>query len=127
MESQEKKQLIRLAGFSFDPLTEKPDLPEELRVEKELKGTATTIVQFKKPLTREERAHIQGRYGLKLTAYIPEFAYLEKVSLDTLQKLTRDPLFRASVPYYPGFKLDPEIGKRAFVSPRRSTSSTACC
>ena len=120
MHEQEKKQPIRLAGFSFDPLTEKPDLPELLRVETSPKRSTPTIVQFKKPLTRDERAFFQGRYGLKLTSYIPELAYLEKVSLDTLLQLTKDPLVRASVPYHAAFKLDPEIGKRAFVSPRRA-------
>jgi len=120
MQEQEKKQRVRLAGFSFDPLTEKPDIPENLRVERAPKGPAPTIVQFKKPLTRQERAQIQGRYGLKLTTYFPDFAYLEELSDDILKKLSQDPLFRASVPYHAAFKLDPEIGKRAFVSPLRA-------
>ena len=94
MQEQEKKLNIRLAGFSFDPLTETPDIPEELRVEKVPEGPAPTIVQFKKSLTREERVHIQTRYGLKLTDYIPEYAYLEAVTTATLRKLSTDPLLR---------------------------------
>lgn len=119
MQEQEKKQPIQLASFSFDPLTEKPDIPEELRVDKAPKGPVPTIVQFKKSLTREERVRIQGRYGLKLTDYIPEFAYVETVSTETLEKLASDPLFRAAVPYQPAFKIAPGIGERAFRTPSR--------
>lgn len=119
MQAPEQRLPIRLAAFSFDPL-EGVDLPQELRVEKVSSDRAPYILQFRKSLTRDERARIQGEYGLKLTDYIPEFAYLEMISRATLDKLSRDPLFRASVPYHPAFKLDPEIGKRVFVSPRRA-------
>src|SRR5688500_9036552 len=118
MQDQEK-QPIRLASFSFDPLTEKPDVPEELRIKKVPEGCAPTIVQFKKSLTREERTHIQNRYGLKLTTYIPEYAYLEEMTAETLGKLSADPLFRASVPFHPAFKIAPGIGERAFRTPER--------
>lgn len=123
MQEQEKKQTIRLAGFSFDPLTETPDIPEELRVEKVPEEPAPTIVQFKKSLTREERAHIQERYGLKLTAYVPDFAYLENLSSDTLQRLAQEPLFRAAVPFQPVFKIASGIGQRAFRTPTRQRMS----
>ena len=119
MQEQEKKLNIRLAGFSFDPLTETPDIPEELRVEKVPEGPAPTIVQFKKSLTREERVHIQTRYGLKLTDYIPEYAYLEAVTTATLRKLSTDPLLRGSVPYHPAFKVAPSLGKIAFRTGKR--------
>src|SRR5687768_17508130 len=118
MQDQEK-QPIRLATFSFDPLTEKPDVPEELRIKKVPEGCAPTIVQFKKSLTREERTHIQNRYGLKLTTYIPEYAYLEEMTAETLGKLSADPLFRASVPFHPAFKIAPGIGEQTFRTPER--------
>lgn len=114
METEEKKQLIRLAGFSFDPLTERPDYPEELRIEKTPEGPAPTIVQFKKSLTREERAHIQYVYGLRLTDYIPDFAYVEMINSQTLEKIAGDSLFRAAITYEPTFKIAPGIGERAF-------------
>ncbi len=119
MHEKENKQPIRLAGFSFDPLTEKPDLPEDLRVEKVLEGPAPTIVQFKKALTREERAHIQTRYGLKLTDGVPEYAYLEAVTTETLRKMSTDPLLRESAPYHPAFKVSPTLGKITFRTGKR--------
>ena len=120
METREQRRPIRLGAFTFDPAEEELDLPRELRVGEPARGVAPYIVQFRKSLTQEERSRIQGEYGLRLTDYIPEFAYLEMTTLDTLEKLARDPLFRASVPYHPAFKLDPEIGKRAFISPERA-------
>lgn len=119
MQEQEKKQPIRLMTYTFDPLTEKPDIPKELRVEKAAKGQVPTIVQFKNSLTREERVYIQGRYGLKLTDYIPEFAYVETVTTETLEKLVGDPLFRAAVSYQPAFKIASGIGERVFRTPER--------
>ncbi|SFN36756.1 Serine protease, subtilisin family [Nitrosospira briensis] len=118
MQDHERRP-VRLTSFSFDPLTEKPDVPEELRIKKIPKGCAPTIVQFKKSLTREERTHIQNRYGLKLTVYIPKYAYLEEMTAETLGKLSADPLFRASVPFHPAFKIAPGIGERGFRTPER--------
>jgi hypothetical protein len=119
MVSHEKKQPIRLGSIIFDPLEDKLDLPEEMRVERPSKDPAPAIVQFNQPLTREERARIQSRYGLKLTEYIPECAYLETVTAQTLDKLVADPVWRASVPYHPAFKLAPNLGKIAFRTARR--------
>lgn len=122
-EREEKKPIIRLAGFSFDPLTEKPELPEELRTEKALMGPAPTIVQFKKPLTREERAYIQGRYGLKLTDYVPDFAYVESLNDPVSEKLSSEPLVRAITPFHPAFKIASGIGERTFRTPGRQKKS----
>lgn len=123
MEEQETKRNIQLAAFSFDPLTEMPGLPDNLRVAPPPKAPVPTIVQFKKPLTRQEQAHIQGKYGLKLAAYVPEFAYLEQLGDDMLQRLVKEPLFRASVPFQPAFKIAPGIGELAFRSPKRQQMS----
>ncbi|MBA3259927.1 MAG: S8 family serine peptidase [Gemmatimonadales bacterium] len=101
---------IRLAAFTFDPLREEPDLPEQSRVEKAPDDPAHYIIQFRKSLTREERARVQGRYRLTLTDYIPELAYLERLSPQTLDALTKDPLFRAAVPFRPAFKISADIG-----------------
>lgn len=119
MQESEQRQLVRVAGLSFDPLTEEPDILESLRTKRYPYGSTLTIIQFKKPLTNEERAQIQGSYGLDLTAYLPDFAYVEKISDAILNRISQDPLFRASLPYHTAFKLDPEIGKRTFVSPSR--------
>jgi hypothetical protein len=93
LNKQEEKLTIQLVGFIFDPLTEKPDLPEGLRAEDTGEAPEHFIIQFRKSLTREERVHIQNKYGLRLVDYIPELAYLEAVNPDTLKKLEEDPFF----------------------------------
>lgn len=103
-----------MGGYNFDPLKEKPDLSEAPRMKKATEGIQPYIVQFYKPLTRDERVHIQTKYGLKLTEYIPDFAYLEIIATDILEKLEQDFLLRAIVPYQPAFKIDSRIGKRSF-------------
>ena len=55
MPEQARRQTIRLAGFTFDPLTERLDLPEGLRVEGTPQGPAPIIVQFNKSLTARSR------------------------------------------------------------------------
>jgi Subtilase family len=109
---------IRLAGLTFDPL-EKPKITKELSIDENVKEPQHLIVQFQKPLTRKEQTHIQDKYGLKLTEYIPDFAYVEMVDPETLAKLSSDPLFRASVPYHPAFKISPFIGEQSFSTEER--------
>ena len=114
----EEKLLIRLATLTFDPL-EKLDIPKQIRIDEVAKKPEHFIVQFHKPLTQKEQTYIQGKYNLKLTEYIPDFAYLEMVDPEILRNLSSDPLFRASVPYHPAFKISPFIGERRFRTPER--------
>jgi Subtilase family len=109
----EEKLLIKLTGITFDPL-EKPKIAKELSIDEKAKEPQHLIVQFQKPLTRKEQTQIQDKYGLKLTEYIPDFAYVELVDPETLAKLSSDSLFRASVPYHPAFKISPFIGEQSF-------------
>ncbi len=114
----EEKLLIRLATLTFDPL-EKLDIPKQIRIDEVAKKPEHFIVQFHKPLTQKEQTYIKGKYNLKLTEYIPDFAYLEMVDPEILRNLSSDPLFRASVPYHPAFKISPFIGERRFRTPER--------
>ena len=56
---------------------------------------------------------------MKLTDYVAEFAYLEVVSPDTMEKLSQDPLFRASTPYHPAFRVSPMIGRIPYRTGKR--------
>ena len=85
-----------------------------MRLDAAPKGRAPIIVQFKQPLTRAERARIQGEHGLRLSDYLPEGAYVEVLTAEAIAKLARDPLFRASMPFQPAFKLAPTLGKVRF-------------
>lgn len=119
MEMQESEVLLRLVTGTFDPLREQPQTSNAPEIEKEPVGPARYIIQFNKALNRQERARIMDRYDLKLTDYLPDYAYLEVVTPKTLAALQRDPLFRASVLYQPVFKISPGIGERQFRTEER--------
>lgn len=110
---------LKLSEYTFDPLEDSLDLPDELRIEEVPQEPAYYIIQFTKSLTQEEMIQIQGEYGLDLTEYVPEYAYLEKISPQTLAALSEEPLFRASTLYQPAFKISPYIGQTAFHTPER--------
>jgi hypothetical protein len=120
MNNQNEKLTIIVGNFTFDPLKEKQDLAKDARIgEVTNKEAQRYIIQFKKSLNRYDRSRLQAQYGLKLTEYIPNFAYLETLTVDILKKLERDNLLRAITPYQPVFKLAPRIGERSFVTPER--------
>ncbi len=106
---------IHVADVSFDPL-------RETAREADADGSESTshvIVQLAAPLTREERARLQGEYGLRLDEYLPEQAYVETLDGATVARLTADPAVRAAVPYRPEFKVSRQIGERVFRTTER--------
>jgi hypothetical protein len=112
---------IRFAALSFDPLTERPVVPEIVRpAAADLESSpGRTIVQFHAPLTRAEQLRLKQTYGLALRDYVPDFAYLERLTAAGLERLSRDPLVRATVPYHAPFKIVPGIGQQEFTTDRR--------
>jgi len=112
---------LYMKGYTFDPLKAEPYIPVKLRITEVPKEPTYYIIQFTKSLTREERTQIQSKYGLHLTNYIPHFAFLEKLSPQTLDLLSKNPLFRAKVIYHPAFKISPGIGKLKFRTQERKS------
>ena len=115
----QKEPRLFLGSYVFDPLEDELDLPSDLRFKRAPPGPAYYVIQFTKSLTGEERIRIQRLYRLRLTEYVANYAFLEKVDPDTLKALSEDPMVRASVRYQPAFKLSPTIGKVPFRAPER--------
>jgi M6 family metalloprotease-like protein len=109
---------IHLSAYTFDPLSGEPDMTSDLRVQRPA-GPAYYIIQLTNSPTREEKARLQREHGLRLTEYIPNFAYLEKITPQKLAEVSRDQLFRASVLYHPAFKISTTIGTLRFRTPER--------
>ena len=110
---------ILLETGAFDPLRGPQRIPRELRLASE-EATDRWIVQFRAPLTREQRERLTKDFGLKLTRYIPNLAYLERVSRPHLDRLRKLDLVRAVVAYQPAFKISPRISKGGtFRTPER--------
>jgi hypothetical protein len=64
----------------------------------------TRIVQFVRLLTGPDIDRIRAAYGLALTAYVPNLAYIERVDAATRRRLGNDELVRAVAPYRPEYK-----------------------
>lgn len=101
----EEDYRIYLAGAAFDPLTA-PVAPPPDR-------DSYYVVQFFRPLTREEQQHLRAAHGLSLSDYVPNFAYLERLSPQTLDAISHDSLHRAHLPYEAKYKISPSIGEDA--------------
>ena len=112
MNSEEREITIKLAQFTFDPIIGISHVLNNLRFEGSLKTTSDVrIIQFNKPLTQEQQLQIKGNYGLSLTDYIPNYAYIELINCQMLERLSNDPLFRAEIPYLPAFKISPLLDR----------------
>ncbi len=110
---------IELVGYRFDPLEGAPDIPDDLRYREKPDGPAYFLVQLHASPDREARALLQRRHQLALTAYIPHFAYLERLDSERRDALRQEPLIRAMVRYEPAFKLSPTIGQTKFRTEER--------
>lgn len=86
MNTPEPRPTVRHAGHVVDPLAEPA-------------GGVRSIVQFTRPLRRDERQRFRQAYGLALTEYLPDQAYAESVAPQQLADLTEEPLVRAVTAY----------------------------
>jgi len=78
-----RNPLIRLAARTFDPIEDEPRDDEQ-------PAGMRSIVQFTRALTSSDRARLQTQFGLMLTRYLPDLAYLEAVPPRVLALLRED-------------------------------------
>lgn len=103
MESSQKYdyKIYMVTRDPFDPVEESPIY--------ETNEEGYYIVQFVKPLRYDEQKRLKKMYGLRLTDYLPNFAFLEWLKPATLKALTKDRLYRASARYQNRDKISPLI------------------
>ena len=61
------------------------------------------------PLAAADIARLRAQYGLALTVYVPNLAYVERVPPEPLARLQQDPLVRAIIAYLPEYKIEPSV------------------
>ncbi len=112
--SDDRAYDVALGSEVFDPLEAKSLRRRELpgRRADAPDPNDTRIVQFVRPLTGPDIERLKEDYGLALTAYVPNLAYVERVDAGTRRRLARDPLVRAVAPYRPEYKVDTLIAQR---------------
>ena len=109
--------LIRLdGGFEFDPQAS----PIESQIPLELRGTAPTgptrgyfIVQFKGPITQDDRAVIESEGG-RIHGYIPDYALLVSLTGSAKARVAASGRVSWSGLYQPAYKIsrDPKMSER---------------
>ncbi|MEO0245539.1 MAG: S8 family serine peptidase [candidate division WOR-3 bacterium] len=95
---------ISLDKIKFDPLKEIPNIPEELKAEKD---NDVFLLQLNGPAIREWK-NILKEKGVKIYAYIPEFAYLVKIEPQKIEEIKNLDFVRWIGDYHPYYKIAPE-------------------
>lgn len=108
MSEPDQPALIRHAGRSMDPGTE-PSAGAGGR----------SVVQFHRPLTRDERDRMRREHGLALTQYLPDNAFVERLPGPRLAAVEGDPLVRAVMAFGADLRRSTTGGRRTLVRRRR--------
>src|SRR5690349_5702139 len=105
---------ISLGTAVFDPSEAEPLRRRSIgdRADSDPDPNDTRIVQFFSALTGPDIERLRADYGLALTAYVPNLAYVERVDAATRRRLANDPLVRAVAAYRPEYKLDGLLAQR---------------
>ena len=102
---------VYLRAMVFDPAEPLADISPRFQMSASAEAaTERRIIQFRSPLTRAQRAMLIEEHGLKLTDYLPNYAYVERIPSDAALRLGSLDLVRAIVAYQPAFKVSPEMG-----------------
>jgi hypothetical protein len=112
--STESQYQVSIGSHTFDPADTRSvrRRRDDRRLDNEPDPNDTRIVQFERQLTGADIDRLREQYGLALTAYIPNLAYVERVDAAIRRQLAREPLVRAVAGYRPEYKLDPLLAER---------------
>lgn len=86
--------------------------------ESDLAGVRYWIVQVREPVGPQTRRALAAQ-GAQILRYVPNAAFLVRAPHDVAVALRAESSVRWVGAYRPDFKLDPDIGRRAFADPRR--------
>ncbi len=112
---------LRLKVESFDPVLESSRLPASLRLDSEA-DNSVFIVQFEDSAAPAGLEALRD-LGLDPLGYLPEDAFLLRLSASAAEDLQRRPEIRWVGIVQPGWKISPELGQRSFQIPSRRAST----
>lgn len=115
---------IKLMVAAFDPEVGEPALPAELRSDRIAvdRDRVYVIVQFKGPVYEAWKLEIE-QAGIELLEYVPDFAFIARVSSAKLEQVGTLPNIAWVGRYHAAYKLNPLIGKLPLSSPERVADS----
>ncbi|MGQ9582787.1 MAG: S8 family serine peptidase [Thermoplasmatota archaeon] len=101
----EKEVPLLLSVGSFDPLRAPPPLPDDLRAPD---TDGYRILQFTGPVLDSWKQEVE-RCGVQLFRYLPEFAFITRMTPLQEMILSGLPFVRWVGPFHPGYKLSPDL------------------
>ena len=110
---------IRINHYNFDPLRNPPQKDSALEEANTKADSIYQLIQFKNSLTRQQMNMLKEQHGLKINEYIPNFAYIERVGRNQLEKIKSLPFYRWNGNYEPVYKISRGVGKGKFESNQR--------
>ncbi|MBL7494424.1 S8 family serine peptidase [Frankia sp. AgB1.9] len=105
---------VTVNGHTFDPVVGPPAPAPGDAFGGAAGAGLRMIVQVHRPLRRAEHDRLRDEFGLALTDYLPELAYVESIPAASVARVAADPLVRAVTPFVPAFRLSAGIGARTF-------------
>ena len=101
--------MLHLSNSSFDPMQTSQQSPSVLSVPAEFtQNTRYFIIQFDHPIQMEDH-QMMSQLGIKAYDYIPNFAFIVRMSASAQKIVKNKPHVRWVGPYSPNFKLAPDI------------------
>ncbi len=99
---------IRLRYATFDPLEEEPPLPAGQRLSVQADRPATYLVQFTGPVRDVWKRQVE-RVGARLYGYIPDHAFLARMTPAVAEQVRSLPFVRWVGLYHPAYRLAEEL------------------
>lgn len=96
---------IRLKADTFDPLKEEPAIPAPLKL---TTPNNYYLIQCNGPIQPEWITMLQEK-GVKILGYIPDYAYVVRMSEATRALAEQFPFVRWTGFYHPAYKIDPNL------------------
>ena len=96
---------IRLKADTFDPLKEEPAIPAALKL---TTPNNYYLIQCNGPIQPEWITMLREK-GVKILGYIPDYAYVVRMSEATRSVIEQFPFVRWTGFYHPAYKIDPNL------------------
>jgi len=115
--------LIRLRRATFDPLAGEPDVPAGQRLTVRAEQPATYLLQFTGPVHQDWEAQVEAA-GAHLYGYIPDFAFLARMTPAVAGQVRALPFVRWVGPYHPAYRLAKDLREAGVEGQQRAMESS---
>jgi hypothetical protein len=109
VEKEHDLHTVSLNGFEFDTRKESPNISEDLKVSEYPDGAAGHyIIQFVGPIKEEWKNRVSS-FGAELGDYIPNNAFIVKMSPEEKDRISRLGFVQWSGLFQPAYKIRPDL------------------